>query len=131
MQGVVELPGSEVLSESPQPHSCKMPASHPIEPLTLSENILPPEFIFDIIHSAINLFRRSIQSFLQVSLIPFSSPCARSDMASDLVYPLSAVTLGAVAVTNIRALPYAAAIVVLVLIWNAFKGSRFSSWVTF
>ena len=51
-------------------------------------------------------------------------------MALDLVYPLSALTLAAVAATNMRALPYAAVMVVLALIWNAFQRSM-SRWLEF
>jgi len=44
-------------------------------------------------------------------------------MAIDLVYPLSVLVLGGVAATNMAALPYAAGMVLLVLIYNAFRSS--------
>jgi len=44
-------------------------------------------------------------------------------MAIDLIYPLSALVLGAVAFTNKDAIPYAAGLILLMLVYNTFRGS--------
>jgi hypothetical protein len=48
-------------------------------------------------------------------------------MAIDLIYPLAFVVLAGVAATNMTSLPYAAGLVVVLLVLNSFRTSIFST----
>lgn len=48
-------------------------------------------------------------------------------MTVDLVYPLAFVVLAGVAATNMASLPYAAGLVMVLLVMNTFRTSMFST----